>query len=111
MPKIARTSDLTERISFYKITSTKNSSGVPVTTRTLFYTCWAAVRSRYLSETEKNYGTALADSLRVIIRYQTDYVITNDMTITWEGVDYKIIALNPDTFRREWDTILMKKVA
>lgn len=111
MPKIARTSDLTERISFYKPTTTKDAAGHPVTTNQLFYTCWAAVRTQYFSEVAKTYGTELADSLRMIIRYQTQYKITNDMTIVWDGDTYKIIALNPDSFRKEWDTILAKKVS
>lgn len=111
MPKIARTSDLTERISFYKPVTTKDASGHPVTTSQLYYTCWAAVRSQYFSEVAKTYGTELADSLRMIIRYQREYIITNDMTIIWNGNTYKIIALDTDSYRKEWDTILAKKVS
>jgi SPP1 family predicted phage head-tail adaptor len=111
MPKIARTSDLTERISFYKPVSSKDANGHPVKNGQPFYSCWAAVRTQYLSEVVKNYGTELADSLRMIVRYQREYVITNDMTIEWRGDTYKIIALNPDSIRKEWDTILAKKVS
>lgn len=112
MPKIARTSDLNERISFYEVVQVKNSSGVlsKKPAADPFYTCWAAVRTQMLSEVEKNLGTDLANNLRVIIRNQSEYPIQEEMFFSWSGKLYRVIAFNPDTYNKEWDTILAREV-
>ncbi|TGA95711.1 head-tail adaptor protein [Sporolactobacillus shoreae] len=112
MPKIARTSDLNERISFYEVVVTKTSAGVAVKkpAADVFYSCWAAVRTQMLSEVEKNLGTDLANNLRVIIRHQSEYEIQEEMFFSWNGKLYRVIAFNLDTYDKEWDTILAKEV-
>lgn len=103
--------DLNQRITFNKVVNVKDEYGTPTKVNQPIFSCWASIRVQYLKEIMSTIGTELQDSITFIIRHQQKYQITNDMTITHNGVTYKIIQINPDIQNKKFDVIIAKAVS
>lgn len=100
---------MNNRINIYKITTTQDEYGDKVITKTLFHSCGCYVRNQTFKDIQTTIGTTLESTINLVIRH-TNKQITNDMTITMNGVNYQIISIENDVQRKQFDTIIVKSV-
>lgn len=111
MPLVTNISHLNELITLVSYTM-GNVNGVPVSNvRKEHFTTWALVLSQYLSEVRASVGTKLEDTVTFIVRYDQPETILNSWSIEWQGKQYDIVKLTPDTAKKQWTTIIGKPVA
>ncbi|AYK68009.1 phage head closure protein [Bacillus velezensis] len=106
---IAKTGDLNERITFNVQKSTK-INGVPKMGPVEVATVWAAVWRQRLKDRINNLGEGIANKITFVVRQNLPFKITNDMTITHKGTEYKIVDIEPDTVNYEWKTIICEAI-
>jgi SPP1 family predicted phage head-tail adaptor len=110
MAIVNRVDQLNERIALYSVSMGK-VNGVPVSDmRTDHFKTWAMVRSQYLNEIATNAGGMLEDTITFVIRYDQPEKIMNTWRVEWQGKQYNIVKLNPDTAAKKWTTIICKLV-
>ncbi|WP_102693991.1 phage head closure protein [Rummeliibacillus pycnus] len=100
---------MNNRINIYSIKTTTDEYGDTETTKTLFHSCWCYVRNQTMKDIQASIGTLLESTTNLVIRH-TSKQITNDMTVELNGVNYKIISIESDIQRKQFDTIIVKRV-
>ncbi|WP_102691155.1 phage head closure protein [Rummeliibacillus pycnus] len=100
---------MNNHINIYKITTIKDEYGDTTTTKTLFHSCWCYVRNQTMKDIQASIGTLLENTISLVIRH-TNKQITNEMTIELNGISYKIISIENDIQRKQFDTIIVKRV-
>ena len=68
----------------------------------------AQVRTQFISDVLKSYGTDTDNVVVLVVRHQQPQVITTSMMVIIGGVTYKITKVAPDTVNYEWDTIYIE---
>lgn len=102
---ITNTGQLNELINFNKKVTTKingvaKTNYVPVASG-----IWAEVWSQSIKDRIANIGNGTAHAVTFIIREDQDFDITNDMTISHNGLTYEIKDVNHDVHKK-WMTII-----
>lgn len=111
MPLVTSISQLNEPITFVSYTMGV-VNGVPVNNkREEHFTAWALVLNQYLSEVKGTIGTKLENTITFVVRYDQPETILSSWRIEWQGTQYNIVKLTPDTAQKKWTTIIAKPVA
>lgn len=100
---------MNNRIDIYSIKTIRDEYDDITTVKTLFHSCWCYVRNQTLKDIQASVGTLLESTISLVIRH-TNKKITNDMTVTMNGVNYQIISIENDVQRKQFDTIIVKRV-
>lgn len=100
---------MNNRIDIYSIKTIRDEYDDITTVKTLFHSCWCYVRNQTLKDIQASVGTLLESTISLVIRH-TNKKITNDMTVTMNGVNYQIISIENDIQRKQFDTIIVKRV-
>lgn len=110
MAIINRVEQLNERIALVSAGRAMVNGVVVDGVRTEHFKTWAMVRSQYLNEIATNAGGALENTITFVVRYDQPEQILNTWRIEWNGEQYNIVKLNPDTEAKKWTTIICKLV-
>jgi SPP1 family predicted phage head-tail adaptor len=102
---ITRTGKLNQRITFNSKQTVK-INGVAKTDYIEVATIWAAVWSQGVKDRIENIGNGKANTITFIIRDNQSFPISNDMTISFQGIIYEILDVSSDMIRHEWMTII-----
>lgn len=100
---------MNNHIDIYSIKTVRDEYDDITTVKTLFHSCWCYVRNQTFKDIQTTIGTMLENTINLVIRH-TNKQITNDMTITMNGVNYQIISIENDIQRKQFDTIIVKRV-
>jgi SPP1 family predicted phage head-tail adaptor len=101
------TGQLNERITFNVKKSTK-VNGVAKLDLVPVATVWATVWLQSVKDRIANIGNATADMITFVIRDKQDFNVTNDMVITFNGLNYEIKNSQRD-IHQKWMTIICQE--
>lgn len=107
MSIIKNVRQLNELITFKKVVP-KSGPEVGYDSKELF-SCWTHVRTQRIRDVKQWQGTLFENTIDFIIRYQQPQPIDNSMTVVWQGNEYNIVEINPDTGSKEFTVIVCKK--
>lgn len=108
MSLIKSAGELDTPITIAKQTTKPNAVGVPVATIEPLFDTWAQVRTQFIKDVLKSYGTDTDSVIVLVVRSQQPQLITTSMMVIIDGVTYKITKVAPDTVNFEWDTIYIE---
>lgn len=108
MAKFASSGSLKDRVKLVRRISVQGEWGLEESTEVIleFY---CQLRSRRLTEVEKNIGTVLEDTITVVMRHQPALVVENEMFLVSLGQEYEIITHNKDVESKRFDTLTVKR--
>lgn len=86
---------LNKRISFASTTTKKDENGVPKTTDTVLFSCWAEIWSQSITEKTATIGTVLEDTVFFNVPEQMRKKIDSKMKIIDGQNKYSIFAIDP----------------
>lgn len=100
---------MNNRITIYSIKTIQDEYGDIETVKTKVLTCWCYIKQQYMKDKIASVGTLLEDSIQFVIRH-TKVKLDNTMTVELNGKSYKIISIQNDIQRKQYDTIIVKAV-
>jgi SPP1 family predicted phage head-tail adaptor len=111
MGKFIKLNDLNKRISFLGITNGKTPYGQNKTSEENLFTCWASIKGQTINEMKSTIGTSLEDTITIVIRYKQVKEIKSEYKILFDNLTYEIKKLNKEDIKKEFITIIAKRIS
>lgn len=100
---------LNKRAVFYAIEEVENRRGIMERKTVEQFSCWCTIRQARIREIQSSLGTEHINKQTLIIRHQQRQKILSDWTVKVNGVDFDIIAINPDYETQQYDMIVVEE--
>ncbi|HAA4891965.1 TPA_asm: hypothetical protein GEV19_02880 [Listeria monocytogenes] len=98
------------RVTFNKKVTTKGNNGQPKILLQEVLSCWFSYKFQTLRERKDNIGSKLEDTTDIYIRQQQKAPIFNDYMAEINGIDYEIVAIQPDVTYKNYMAISLREV-